>query len=374
MKSLLSTRRFVFPVSLLIAFIAFHFIYLHMSWKIKRGAKPSEIISEADFVSLSIVKCGKYPDPKIAMSTGIYNEVTGLEINGGHCIKILSYEYYKNFPPPKENIRIEQLVEYTHNRNAPLRCVSFSALVSENYSGLFAILKEHLRDSSLIQMSHYGCLPQYSTVGDYFMDIVLQKRPDSEPPLLSALQSAELDSLMIWDDRIGLDYQDSLFSKLRPRHELHERVKLLVKKRKIGTACVALARYQDRSDISVLLDRLHNEPTPRSVEAIRFFPCEAFYDELVSGFNKAKTIELPAPGLLREYVLALSKYPKLETVALFRNALKAKDEPWQDEIRWFIYLAIRKYPHPIYSPLLKEVKLSKEDFEFLNQELPEIDW
>jgi len=237
-------------------------------------------------------------------------------------------EQYLRYKRLSEIASNEQLIVLTDHSSPVVRCYAFDALSKRNIPDYYKIIKRHFSDTDQVSQINYDMIND-APVGVYLHGVFssyLQKLEPGTDSLYNFLKGFVLSS----------DYP---------------------------SAIVAIAKYKKEADTSLIISYLDNEKpvSAYGVTAIKLFPSTAFFSKLKSMLNEV--IADPAPFLGYELAVfeALVQYKTYESVALMKTALiKSKVEPYSST-GLCMYVALEKYPDPIFAELKNEIKLA--DFQ-----------
>lgn len=266
------------------------------------------------------------------------------------------YQTYKKLCETASNT---ELILLTNDSNETVRCYAFECLSGRPNVDLFTILLKHLTDDKPVTV-FCGCTKIESLVGDYFIEVVTQKRMDNRQFKLSEKQHSILDSLLIFQKGIKLYAKYSLLREIKPDIKYHSRIRQIATKEKIAVAGLALARYKNSMDIEVIKKIFNDEENEYyAIYAAKEFPDSSFYPLLVKIFEREWNNKYYDYEKWRILYQALAKYPRQETFELFKRTTETKDDFRYQRLCTYLTIAITKYPHKLFEPLKDKIKLNQ---------------
>jgi hypothetical protein len=253
-----------------------------------------------------------------------------------------------------------ELRALTNYSNPAVRCYSFHALAIRKDTSIFSILLKHLLDTAQITVQNYDVIYPEMT-GDYFIRIVTSEYIDSKAYKLNPDQRQKLDSILLYNKKVILNAKENLLSVIKPNTKYYGRIREIALKENNSVAVLALSRFRDRKDISIINKYLTgSNPGYYTVYAVREFPDNEFYPGLVQVFEKEWKDKLYDFRLWRMIYQALAQYPTAKTISLFERTIKTKDKYRYQTLGVYLVIAIKKYPSNLFLPIESNIRLEKD--------------
>lgn len=260
----------------------------------------------------------------------------------------------------------ELLELFANKESAIVKCYVFWGLANKHYSKLFLLLKQNLYDNRLVAVC-IGDFEEHYKVSDFYINVMTPDRVDVDVKKMDVENRKQLDSLLLFNDKINLQAKVDLFRNYKPIDYQYGKVRELTIKEYTPFAVVALAKFKNYNDLNYIDTLLLDEEKEYyALLAVREFPNEKFYNDLLNKHNasiKAKKINY---SQLRALYQALVKYPTKQTVAQFELALKKTKGVKKTMHQKYMWLAIDKYPQDVFNEVKNKLKLTefeKEDLE-----------
>lgn len=261
----------------------------------------------------------------------------------------------------KKTATEEQLIRLTNHKNSVVRCYAFQALAERNSTHIFNILLKHLHDTTTVETIN-GDMGCEMYVGDYFIEVVTPNYIDKKLYKLSKIEREILDSILIYDKSISLYEKSTVLRNIKPTKKNYAIIKELVEKNRNADALTALAKYHNQSDKTLISSFLNNDKTTNyALLAIIEFPDDFFYPftkRILLNEWIAKDGVYDSNRLILCYEI-LAKFPRAETIELFEETIKIKDESRYKKLCEFLLIAISKYPNKLYEPLKQKIKVDE---------------
>jgi hypothetical protein len=282
-------------------------------------------------------------------------------------------QYYLKF---SHALSTKELVDLTNNWNPATRCYAFFALSEKHSALLDSILLTHLQDTANVFIL-LGDDGDHQTVGDFFYDVVTGHLLGGVE--LNLADELRMDSLLLFRPGVLLKEKDHLLRTIPFKESWMPRLREIAVTEKNGMAVVALSKYHDPIAMP-LIKNLLNDPSPQlqslGLVAVRNWPDSAFFPSLVkiqeTQFNSTASYNF---WQLRVLYQAIVLYKDSVSGELLLLALK-KTKGWKLMYHSFaIWVALHKYPDPIYTPVLQRLKIKSEDIDGLQALIDENeDW
>lgn len=267
-------------------------------------------------------------------------------------------QYYLKF---SHALTTKELVDLTTNWNPATRCYAFFALSEKHSALLDSILLTHLQDTAtvLILLGDDG---DHQTVGDFFYNVVTGHLFGGID--LNSPEEWRLDSLILFRPGVLINEKHHLLKTLSFKNSWMPRLREIASVEKNGIAVVTLSKYHDPIALPLIKNLLMN-PDPQvqslGLVAVRNWPDSMFFPYLM----KIQKSEIgPAASYndwqLRVLYQDIALYKDSVSRELMLLALKnIKD--WKLMHHSFaIWIALHKYPDPIYAPVLRSLKIKSE--------------
>ncbi|MGI6319723.1 MAG: hypothetical protein ACOXZK_01875 [Bacteroidales bacterium] len=268
----------------------------------------------------------------------------------------------------RENATDAELIQLTKHENPNVRCYAFESLMYRENVDFTNIIIDHLYDTAYV--NHViGCMVATKSVIDYFIEMLTSEDIDEHAYKLSNNEKNIIDSILIFGQNINLNAKDLLLLSIYPRKDYYERIREIVVNENNISGLVALAKYKNQQDIELILDKLKStkrEDKFHSLWAVRYFPDSTFFQHLKE--IKSKDLKKTSnAALIRMFYQALVQYKDSASIDLIQSNLKEMEDGLLETHSQFIWLAIEKYPAPMYIDIKNEIRLSenqRSDIEY----------
>lgn len=261
-----------------------------------------------------------------------------------------------------------ELRNLSYHLNSVVRCYSFQALVERKDTMVFAVLSDHLHDTSLVVVVD-GCVGMMTYVGDFFIDAVTLV--DSlHSYSISQRQKHELDSILLFDTRIKLHAKEEVLRTIPPNPDYHLRIRQIAEVEGIPEAAVALARFKDTADIPIIKSFFMNKHEEYyAVYAAKVFPHAEFYEDLLRIFKREFKGENDHHSLWRVLYQAFVQYDHKNTLYWLKKTIHVKDETKRETLGKYLLLALMKYPWSKYTSLKEKIQLDGDELKSIEYEI-----
>ena len=279
-------------------------------------------------------------------------------------------DQWKRFEALKKKATDEELIILTEHSNAAVRCYSFQALAERKHPETFKILLTHLKDNEIVK-TFLGCILSGQTVGDFFLDVVTPQHVSLSAYKLSEKERSEIDSLLLFDSEIKLSAKSSLLQNIEPKKSYYKRIKEIFNSENNPNALIALSKFNNPNDIELIINWLKKKETDDQyygLRAVRHFPDTSFFPYI----EQIHQQEIKKPtgfnySLIRMLYLTTVQFKSPESRKLIEETLvKAKKSTLKYHSE-YIWLALKKYPYPIYKGIKEKIKISdwtKSEMEY----------
>ena len=261
----------------------------------------------------------------------------------------------------------KELIELTDNASGVVRCYAFQALANRKDKNIFNILLSHLNDTARIE-TLFGCTGGTIMVGDYFVDVVTPGLVDPESQKRDDAEKSVLDSILLFDKHINLVAKSQVLNKLSPLKKFYQRVREITVSENTPEAILALAKYKNKNDVSIIARFLKDESLQFwGIQAAREFPDKTFYPELVQVFENEWNKEKYDYPLWRVLYQALAKYPEEKTSELFDRTIQSTDVFRRNTLGVYLLVALNRYPDTEFASIKSRIKLAEpylEEYSF----------
>jgi len=272
-------------------------------------------------------------------------------------------QYYLKFSHAPS---IKQLADLTNNWNPATRCYAFFALSEKDSALLDSILLTHLQDTANVFIV-LGDVGDHQTVGDFFYNVVTGQLLGGND--LNSPEKRRLDSLILFRPGVLIKAKHDLLKTFPFKESWMPRLREIASVEKNGIAVVTLSKYHD-SIVLPLIKNLLKDPDPQvqylGLFAVRNWPDSGFFLYI----KKIQETQIgPAASYndwqLRVLYQDIALYKDSISRGLMLRALKyIKD--WKLMHHSFaIWVALHKYPDPIYTPVLQRLKIKSEHLDGL---------
>ena len=277
-----------------------------------------------------------------------------------------SSEVGQNYVKFSHALSAKELVELTNYENPATRCYAYFALYEKHSTLLDSILLTHLQDTAHIFIM-LGDVGDHQTVGDFFYNVLtghLYGGIDLNSP-----DEWRIDSLVLFRPGVLLQEKDRLLKTFPFKESWMPRLREIAVVEKNGMAVVALSKYHDPIAIP-LIKNLLNDPSPLvqslGLVAVRNWPDSAFFPYL-------KKIHLTQIGpswgfnfwqlrVLYQAIVLYKDSVSREILLLGLRKTKGQKHMYHS---FAIWVALHKYPEPIYAPILRVLKIKSEHIDGL---------
>ena len=269
--------------------------------------------------------------------------------------------HWDRFEALKTNATAEELILLTNHKNTSVKCFSFQALAERKHPKTFELLVDHLKDEDVIG-TFQGCALGSLLVGDYFFYLVTSNHITFNAYKLNENQHHQLDSILLFDKEIKLTAKDDLLGRIEPKESYYKRIKEIYENEKSKNSVLALSKYQKEKDVEIIKERLENESIHDQVcglKAVLNFAHPDFFPSLKKMHKKEIQQAGSHSSLTMMMYLAIVQYKDMESRALMELALDLEEKPKMYEHPINIWIALSKYPDPVYNGLKESIQLSK---------------
>ncbi len=266
----------------------------------------------------------------------------------------------------------EQLIGLTDHKNSVVRCYAFQALAARNSSKVFKVLLNHLRDTPHVETQRNDLVANYF-VGDYLIEAVTPNLFPTDIYKLNYRERKTLDSILLFDKSVLVKSKSSVILNLTPTPEKYERIRELLQIERNEYALIPLAKYKKPSDRELIasffkIDSTQTFALCASIE----FPDDYFYPFIKGIFEQEWKEELYDYPKWRFCFQALAKYPRKETIDLFKKTTKLKHTRQNFRYNYLnshLLIAITKFPDKLFEPLKDKIKLDEVYMDEVKREL-----
>jgi hypothetical protein len=278
-------------------------------------------------------------------------------------------EYFENLC---DWSRDEELVELTDHKKSVVRCYSFLALLSRSKQDILSIVKKHLHDTAEVGIDT-PCLSYNQTVRDYFIT-ELYSKITSNSHKLTDQQLSEFDSLMVFGAIDNNPIRNEVLIRVSPDMKYYNFIREMVTVQKNNEILIALAKYQNQNDTSIIIERLNStirENRYYGLCAARYFPDSSFFPYIAEIHSSEINPQLyPHTNYLKVLYLTIVQYKIKAARDLLQmtidKAEKSKHLPYSQivshsfefQTQW-IWLALEKYPDDVFDDFQDKIQLSR---------------
>jgi len=252
----------------------------------------------------------------------------------------------------------QELIDFVSSDNAALKCYAFWGLVLKKDSNVYDLLIKNLHDTTSFR-SQGGCIMRHTNVREFFIEKSFSQ--------FSVKEISELDSIMFHYDYDLFSYYQ-LVETLEPKPEYYNEVKKEIIEKRNWRALIGLARYQDEKDIEFIKSALQNDTGRIYVlNAIREFPDERFFPilEKIHEQNESDSLMHFGGTDYYEFYNTLVRYKTPRAINMIRESINNEHDKF-NSLKMAVWLAIKRSPNDFFNDLLDEIKLSEEDYEYLD--------
>jgi hypothetical protein len=271
-------------------------------------------------------------------------------------------EQWERYEKLKKEATLFELKTLVDNKNAVVRCYAFMALTDKTKTNIFPVVIEHLADTATV-LHLQGCLGITETVADFFLDVA---------PLNHA-ENRAIDSLLLFTPKLKLEARTHLLQKLPPDKKYYARIREIYSKENEKWAIIPLAKFRNPADIALIKSLLNDKKSNHqylALCAVKSFPDKAFFPLLIhihaAEIRKFTRFDYP---MLRMLYQAIIQYQHMESKTLLEKTLAEAKGLTLEYHSEYIWVALKKYPHPIFDGIIQRIKLSKEDSSKLMYEV-----
>jgi len=263
-------------------------------------------------------------------------------------------ELWRGFEKLQQMANDEELFVLLKNENTVVNCYAYLALAKLNSPKLYSFLINNLRDNRIVAIQFFDVI-RSSSINDFY----LYSFPKES---LSSAQKTELDSILIFDDKIQSSYKNDLIENL-PNDEYYYSAIRHYAVSGNGSALVNLARFKKEGDKGLIIKRAkQKEGAYSGFKAMREFPDEKFLNVLARQFRRRWHRFHYNYAEFRMLYQALAQYPdEKRSLRIFRKTTRALVKWKRETFSASVKLAILKYPNPNFESILEKIELS--DFE-----------
>ncbi|HXD77734.1 MAG TPA: hypothetical protein VN616_07985 [Puia sp.] len=324
--------------------------------------KPSLLILSLFVVNVLTANCQEKPE----LDSSSKEAINMIEHYGGFYYESETStvgQYYLKF---SHALSTKELVDLTTNWNPATRCYAFFALSEKHSALLDSILLTHLQDTANVFIV-LGDVGDHQTVGDFFYNVVtgqLLGGIDQNSP-----EKRRLDSLMLFRPGVLIKEKHDLLKTFRFKESWMPRIREIALTEKNSVAVVTLSKYRDPIAFP-LIKNLLKDPDPQvqylGLFAVRNWPDSGFFPYI----KKILETQIGAAASYNDWQLrvlyqdiALCK-DSISRELMLRALKNIKD--WKLMHHSFaIWVALHKYPDPIYTPVLQRLKIKSEHLDGL---------
>jgi hypothetical protein len=267
-------------------------------------------------------------------------------------------QYYVKF---SHALSTKELVDLTNNWNPATRCYAFFALSEKHSALLDSILLTHLQDTAnvFILLWDEG---DHQTVGDFFYNVVtghLFGGVDVNSP-----GELRLDSLILFRPGVLIEEKHHLIKTFPFKQFWMPRLREIAISERNNAAVVRLSTYHDSIALPLIENLLKDlDPQVQSLGlmAVRNWPDSMFFP-LVIKIQETQMSPIASYDFRQLQVL-------YQAVVLYKNSVSLehmllvlkKTTGWRRMYQSFsIWVALHKYPDPMYAPVMQKLKIKSE--------------
>jgi hypothetical protein len=312
------------------------------------------------------------------------------DVNGDTAAAIDSIEHYGGFYYASETSKVGQyyqkfshalstkaLVDLTDNWNPATRCYAFFALSEKHSALLDSILLTHLQDTATVFIL-LGDDGEHQTVGDFFYNVVTGRLfggIDQNSP-----EKLRLDSLILFRPGVLIRQKHHLIKTLPFKESWMPRLREIALAEKSGIAVVTLSKFRDPIALP-LIKTLLQDPSPKvqslGLVAVRNWPDTMFFPYI----RKIQEAQIGSPvNSQRSTAAGTASYNFWQLRVLYQDLVLYKDSVSRDLLllalkktkgwkrmyhSFAIWVALHKYPDPMYAPVLRRLKIKSEHLDGL---------
>lgn len=250
----------------------------------------------------------------------------------------------------------KELLIFTNDTNAVVRCYAFQALAARGKTDLFPIVLQHLSDTTTVH-TLYGCLGGSQKAGDFFLETFTEKGENNKSPRMEEKQKAMMDSLLLFDSGNKLEARDKLLSEIIPNEKYYSRIRQIATGEHNNLAVVALSKFrkqQDKHLIEQMLADRNNQAY--GFAAIVNFPDASFFPVLQQTLRNEITKENSNNDnrlqLLYQAIVQYKDQPSRQLLQSVLSETKGMQSIYHSD---YLHQALKLYPATIYEGLLKPI-------------------
>jgi len=288
---------------------------------------------------------------------------------GYRGVKSKQFEKIQTLDSLATNAEIQFLIKH----NAPVvRCAAYSALCTRKIIDAQKYLRKAIYDKERIN-TQIGCIGRSRKVADIFLESFLFSLAEIDSTEWATIrpEMLRLDSLILNDPQVKLDYKSSRVRGLKPTRSNYNLVRGLAETKSQSFAVITLAKYKKEQDIPILIDWLEDKNKQYyGIWAAREFPDPTFYPYLIKIFKKKWRRKYYSYSTWRVLYQALAQYPdNIETIELFDKTIEAKNRFRKETLGKYLLMAVTKYPNSKFEEYKNKIKLTGLHAEFLDEEM-----
>jgi len=291
-----------------------------------------------------------------------YGKVTGPYIGDPPSESI----QWNNFAEFKRNVSEEELILLMEHPNPVVKCYTYDILVNQKNKNSFEILKNNLKDSTTVY-TQYGCIGDETRVNDYLISSLFYKYSLRNDSLKN--QKKELDSLVIFNENLILNYKNELLEKIEPEEKFYSQ---LIRLALLGenSAVIALSRFKNKENLPLIIKLLKNKKTEIQtcgLKSVINSPDEVLFSDIrkihQQELDKKTGFDYIIIKVLYETIVS---FKNLESRKLLENSIM-KTEDFQRNVHFEnIWKALKNNPDKIYNGIIE--KLNFSEYELYNLE------
>lgn len=263
---------------------------------------------------------------------------------------------YQNFWYFHDMLDAESLQLFFNEKDSYLKAYAFAALHFKKPAVLFDIVQKSLPDTSQLVVKEYGDTSMLSLPGVYLRFIARYHS-------LSAAQKRQLEGLIL-KEYTFLEHVPAILMGHQPDKEFYPVIRQMVSSGNQPLAIVALAKYGQAADSSIILESIREnlDPVPIIPElflAIEHYPGTGFFNFMLEVPGSIAERDIRVNHELQYYFRALASYRSSRCVPVFRYflnpSLYTSDRVYRVNQK-YILKALHDYHCPAYDDLYRELK------------------
>ena len=264
----------------------------------------------------------------------------------------------------------EELMHMINFSNPLVRIVAYRAIVKREEPDYFPILLNHLDDTAKVTWWYFNDAADDFMVSDLMIRQVI---PEGKDKLTKLQKDSLIDAVLIRHNY--LDMAQWMIEDLQPQEKYYSIVRLLAQRTR--TSChglsniYALSKFKKQEDIPFIQKNFstytdNNYCNVYYFKSIEVFPDTVFFPLLTMYFEEViKKKKQEDFDNLQYYCRALVQYKNQSSLNIL-TAL-SKKETYPDTTcfsfnQQYIFLAIHKYPAPLYDALYNDLKPQMDDY------------